>query len=186
MSNKKISIKNMSFSKTLEPTLKLKKKINLGQDVQYTIDKQEKIVKRYSCLDSIDQLLEIIKKNENLYELITEEQQVRLYLDLEIEEEMTEEDREGRLKIFLDLFKNQFFIIFQQSIDDKDIVILNSSKKGKLSYHIVFLKYYFENCYILKYFIDYIITQILDEKYTKLYWSKNEKKKIYNGFCTIW
>ena len=46
-------------------------------------------------------------------------------MDLEIEEEMTEEDREGRLKIFLDLFKNQFFIIFQQSIDDKDIVILN-------------------------------------------------------------
>ena len=180
MSHKKMSIKNMSFSKTLEPTLKLKKKINLGQDVQYTIDKQEKIVKRYSCLDGIDQLLEIIKKNENLYELITEEQQVRIYLDLEIEEEMTEEDREGRLKIFLELFKNQFFIIFQQSINDEDIVILNSSKKGKLSYHIVFLKYYFENCYILKSFIDYIITQILikDEKYTKLYWSKNEKKKI--------
>lgn len=180
MSHKKMSIKNMSFSKTLEPTLKLKKKINLGQDVQYTIDKQEKIVKRYSCLDGIDQLLEIIKKNENLYELITEEQQVRIYLDLEIEEEMTEEDREGRLKIFLELFKNQFFIIFQQSINDEDIVILNSSKKGKLSYHIVFLKYYFENCYILKSFIDYIITQILikDEKYTKLYWSKNEKKKF--------
>jgi hypothetical protein len=180
MSHKKMSIKNMSFSKTLEPTLKLKKKINLGQDVQYTIDKQEKIVKRYSCLDSMDQLLEIIKKNENLYELITEEQQVRIYLDLEIEEEMTEEDREGRLKTFLELFKNQFFIIFQQPINDEDIVILNSSKKGKLSYHIVFLKYYFENCYMLKSFIDFIVTQLLiqDEKYKKLYWSKNEKKKF--------
>lgn len=183
MSVKKISVKNMSFSKTLEPTLKLKKKINLGQDIQYTIDKEQKIVKRYSYLDTIEQLLEIIKKNENLYELITEEQRVRIYLDLEIEEEIEQKDREERLKIFLDLFKNQFFIIFQQSINDEDIVILDSSKKGKLSYHIVFLKYYFENCYILKSFIDYIITHISidassNKKYTKLYWTKNDKRKF--------
>jgi hypothetical protein len=141
MSTKKMSIKNMSFTKTLEPTLKLKKKIYLGQDIKYTIDSQENIKKRYSWLDSIDDLLEITKKNENLYELITTEQPVRLYLDLEIEGEMTEGDKEERLKIFLDLFKSQFFIIFQQSINDEDIVILNSSKKDKLSYHIVFLKY---------------------------------------------
>jgi hypothetical protein len=180
MSIKKMSIKNMSFTKTLEPTLKLKKKINLGQDVKYTIDKQEKIIKRYSSLDSIDELLEITKKNENLYELIAEEQPTRIYLDLEIEETMTEEDRQERLKIFLELFKNQFFIIFQQSINDEDILILNSSKKDKLSYHIVFLKYYFEHCYILKSFIDYIINQLLidDEKYSKLYWTKNEKQKF--------
>ena len=180
-----MSIKNMSFTKTLEPTLKLKKKIYLGQDLKYTIDTQDKIVKRYCSLDSIDQLLEIIKKNDNLYELIPEEQPVRMYLDLEIEEEMTEEDRQERLKIFLDLFKSQFFNIFQKSINDEDIVILNSSKKGKLSYHIVFLKYYFDNCYLLKAFINFLETQILlnDEAYKKLYWTKNEKDKFIMDFA---
>jgi hypothetical protein len=180
MSIKKMSIKNMSFTKTLEPTLKLKKKIILGQDIKYTIDAQENIKKRYSWLDSIDDLLEITKKNENLYELITINQPVRIYLDLEIEREMAEEDRQEILKIFLDLFKNQFFSIFQQSINDQDIIILNSSKKDKLSYHIVFLKYYFDDCYILKSFIDYIINHLLidDEKYSRLYWTKNEKEKF--------
>lgn len=175
----------MSFTKTLEPTLKLKKKINLGQDFIKTIDKQENIVKRYSTVDTIEQLLEIIKNNDNLYELITENQPVRLYLDLEIEEEMNEEDRQERLKIFLELFKSQFFTIFEQQINDDDIVILNSSKKGKLSYHIVFLRYYFEHCYLLKAFINYLETQILlnDEAYTRLYWKKNEKEKFIMDFA---
>ena len=44
-------------------------------------------------------------------------------------------------------------IIFNIKYDRKDIIIMNSSRINKLSYHLIFNKIYFEKISVLKYFI---------------------------------
>jgi len=182
--SKKISIKSMKFYKTLEPVLKLKGKYITAQDYQYTDKKEDtlKTVKQYNIINNIDDFETVVKTNNNLYELIPEDKHLRLYFDLEIEEELTEEEETERLQIFIKWIKEQFEKSFNKSIEDNYIIILKSSKKNKMSYHIVIQKYYFSDCYNLKNWIDYLMSVInaseLTEELEKLVWSKNENKKF--------
>lgn len=180
---KKISVKNMKFYKSLLPVLKLKGKYTIGQDIQYTDDKNEiTTVKQYNIVKSIDELEALVGSNNNLYELVPEETPLRIYFDLEIETELTEEQEQERLNIFITWMKEQFENNFNNVIDTKDIVILKSSKKNKMSYHIVIQKYYFNDCYNLKNWIDYITSIIkntdLTEELEKLVWYKGDKQKF--------
>jgi len=181
---KKMSVKNMKFYKTLEPVLQLKGKYVIAQDYQYEDKKTDtlKTVKHYNIINSIDDFEEVVKTNNNLYELVPEDTPLRVYFDLEIEEELTDEQETERLYIFIKWMKEQFEKSFNQSIEDNNIIMLKSSKKNKMSYHIVIQKYYFSDCYNLKNWIDYLISVIniskLTEELEKLVWSKTKNKKF--------
>ena len=175
-----MSLKNMKFKNVLQDILDVKEKVIIAKDVEYVKEGIKKTIKNYCTLSNTENLLEILNDNNHLYEIISETQPVKIYLDLEIEEELTETECKERLNIFLEFFKAQFFIKFNYNIDDKNIVILDSCKTNKLSYHIVILKYYFNNCYDLKFFIDYFrnIVETMDfsEDLKKLCWTRKEEK----------
>ena len=98
----KLNIKKIKFYKTLEPVFKLKQKYIIAKDYLNT---KQLIVKQYSFINCNDDLEALVSSNNNLYELIPDDTPLRIYFNLEIEQEMTPEQEQERLNIFIKWIK---------------------------------------------------------------------------------
>jgi hypothetical protein len=81
------------------------------------------------------------------YEWIMEHTKVKPFFDLEMEgSEFTNEESKLRLDIFIGFLCREMNQIFNTNITIQNIIILNSNREGKLSYHLIINhNIYFEN-----------------------------------------
>lgn len=99
----------------------------------------------------------IISHNNNLFEVIPEFAHIKPYFDLEIEKNILGKECDEILELFLKILIYEYKEILNIILEKKDIVILNSCKPTKLSYHIIIDNgMYFENNKEQKCFIDYL------------------------------
>lgn len=80
----------------------------------------------------------LLASDRHAYEWITPNIPIRPYMDLEIEgADMTREESAIRLTIFTNYLCTTFNERFDTNISSDDMTILNSSRPGKMSYHIL-------------------------------------------------
>jgi hypothetical protein len=137
-------------------------------------------------VSNFESLGDYLENNDmHLYEILPPEEPLKLYFDLEMEnfEENFKETCDNFIKWIVDEIKNVFSI----TIDIKSILILDSCREKKLSYHVVFTKQiYFAKMADLKSFISYLSKRFenpesdgeahLIEKLTWYY--RNEQKRF--------
>jgi len=81
-------------------------------------------------------ITEHMKNDNNIYEIIPENKNIKCYFDLEIEDTNREKD-ETRLNKFIKILIKEIKTRYDIKITKKDICILESSKKDKMSYHLI-------------------------------------------------
>ena len=121
---------------------------------------------------------ERLKINNYLYELIPENTLIKLYFDLEIEEEIINPIE--KLQLFIVFLKDIIQKYFLIEITQEDLLILDSCKKGKLSYHLIIQnKICFENINTLSYFILLMKNElIINPLFGALIWKKKEETRV--------
>jgi len=81
-------------------------------------------------------ITEHMKNDNNIYEIIPENKNIKCYFDLEIEDTNREKD-EMRLNKFIKILIKEIKTKYNIKITKKDICILESSKIDKMSYHLI-------------------------------------------------
>ena len=125
--------------------------------------KENSGMKEFSSIriDEIDKVVRILNKdNYNLYEALPPNQPVKPYFDLEMEYKgLTDRLIEIKINNFIKWLIKEINLVFKVSISREDLVILNSSRHEKLSYHIIITrKIYFASVADHKLFINYLVT----------------------------
>ena len=152
----------------------------LARDYQY----KGEVKKCYHAIPLAEEekLYELLQTNHYLNEVIVEGMEVFPYFDLEMEEVDPETHRE-RLDAFIafivDTFEEQFGI----HVDvDQYMVILDSCRPEKLSYHLVIKNCYFQTVEDHKLFVQWLVKQVNEEKHKMFYWKKNgtESRLIFD------
>ena len=96
------------------------------------------VAKKYTSISLID-CLKMLKKDQNLYEIITKDKICKIYLD--IDDKYRDLVKVGMDKQVIDLLINKLTEylqkIYNQTIQKNDIIILDSSTRYKFSYHII-------------------------------------------------
>ncbi len=130
----------------------------------------------------VDKIIEKIGENRHLYEILQWDVALKPFFDLEMELELTKEEKEEKLDLFLELLLKELRDLYTFYIDKEDIVIIDSNTEKKLSYHIIINeKIYFKTMGEHKEFVEYLLarfdTAIGEEKelVEKLTWKKIEK-----------
>ena len=145
--------------------------------------------------------------DNSMYEILPTNEPRKLYFDLEMENQEGEEHTfEYKCSKFLNWVLLQIKEILSISIRDETVLVLDSCREGKLSYHVVFTEgIYFENNADLKSFIkflwrrlessvDYIILPETNEEINindALTWYKGKEKRFifddvpYGSFQSI-
>lgn len=97
--------------------------------------------------NTIQNLSVILEEDTHIYEWIIITRPVKMYFDLEMEiPNLSLTDSSNILKTFIDITLIEINNLFDIQIEATDIITLNSSKVGKLSYHlIVNSNIYFKN-----------------------------------------
>ena len=152
--------------------------------------KENSGMKEFSSIriDEIDKVVRILNKdNYNLYEALPPNQPVKPYFDLEMEYKgLTDRLIEIKINNFIKWLIKEINLVFKVSISREDLVILNSSRHEKLSYHIIITrKIYFASVADHKLFINYLVSlfknnsgQDLD-KINRFKYIKPNKKEGY-------
>ena len=162
----------------------------------FSKDKEEDSAsKLFSFLkyDKKNEMISLLSENNNLYEIIEPTKKCKLYFDLECGDDKeydTIEYTPERIEIIFETFiENVIYIldiIFNIKYDRKDIIIMNSSRINKLSYHLIFNKIYFEKMSVLKSFIILVISffnnsKLLGEraknKYIDMFWMRKKVER---------
>jgi hypothetical protein len=96
--------------------------------------------------------------NHSMYEILPTNEPRKLYFDLEMENQEGKEDTfQNKYANFLHWVLRQIKEILFISIRDETVLVLDSCREGKLSYHVVFTEgIYFENNTDLKSFIKFL------------------------------
>ena len=127
----------------------------------YFYSKEEKVIlyaQKYFFIEpDYNKLSSILSQNNNLFEVIPDFAHVKPYFDLEIEKDLTKKECDKLLDLFFDILIYEYKEAFGIILKKKDIIILDSCKPTKLSYHVVIDNgMYFENNAEQKCFIDYL------------------------------
>ena len=118
-----------------------------SKDLPSYIDKKEKTnyPKKFTEINKKDINLFIdqyLNKNNNLYEIITDDNQIKFYIDIDKEiSNSSIDDQNYILNKVIDFIYIQFKNLLKIEIDKKDIIILNSSTDKKISFHLIFNKH---------------------------------------------
>jgi len=149
-----------------------------------------KYVKKFFSIerDSENHLNKLLSEDNNMYEIIPPDIQVKLYFDLEAPLKDDESDT-----LFTTFFMTAIAHIlnndFEISFNEDDIYILNSSRQNKFSNHIIFKSIRFNNLEDEKMFITYVINRFnnpLNDNETimfnKLFFINDEKNKCIVDF----
>jgi hypothetical protein len=130
---------------------------------------------------------QILKNNYHCYEWLPPNRQLKPFFDCEMEgEEFTISESAIRIRVFINFVCREMNTIFGSSITEKDIIVLNSSRQGKLSYHLVINNHiYFANMEEHRIFIHWLNTKFLSpqeneiEERQLLTWSRTTKGEIF-------
>ena len=126
----------------------------------------------------------ILQDNNHLCEILPENQLIKLYFDLELEQDgLQSKDAYILLIKFLHWVNKQILIKFDITMEIDDYIILDSNRENKLSYHVISnTKICFENINTLKEFIVYLYAEMeTDENNNDFIWyHKDEKRFIFD------
>lgn len=166
----------------------IKNNILLSQPYYYyhkESKKMEYAIKYFFIESDYDKLSLITSHNNYLFEVIPESAHVKPYFDLEIErKDITKKECNMLLDLFIKILIYEYKQMFAINLKRSDIVILDSCKTSKLSYHVIVNNnMYFEDNSEQKCFIDYLLYNFrnsdgLPEFYVdaidKLIWKKSD------------
>ena len=122
------------------------------------VDKNEtdakKIFHKIKITD-MEQLIQLTRTNNHIYESIPLDCPVKPYFDLEMEYEgLTTEIQKEKLQLFIDWFIKEVNAVLEIDLNIDDMQIINSSRHNKLSYHLIIQnKMYFKNVLEQKHWI---------------------------------
>ena len=103
-----------------------------------------------------------LNKNNNLYEIITEDNNIKFYIDIDKEfKNNTIEDQQYLLNKVIEFIYSKFKQLLNIEVDKKDIIILNSSTVEKISFHLIYNNIIFENMEVLILFMKIYIKELL-------------------------
>ena len=127
----------------------------------------------------------LVSQNNWLYETLPPDQPVKPYFDLEMEGETMDVIAHEKLELFLSFVTSELRRLQGIEIERDDIAVLNSTRLGKLSFHVMIMeKVYFRNVAAHKTFVEYLWSrfenpQSDEEKglVDSLTWYQGEKKK---------
>lgn len=126
--------------------------------------------KRYTSmtiLDWKDNINKLLSTNSFFYELIPKNStHMKLFFDIDMEvTESDEEKKERLLGIFIQFLCDQILFLYEIELIRDDFIILDSSRKEKISFHIILQnKICFLNMKIMKDFIQYLNEVIKKQK----------------------
>jgi len=113
---------------------------------------------KYCCFDTFENVEQYLKENNNLFEVLQYNKCIKPFIDIDINDKIF--NKETILKNILTEYKKAFYNGFKINIDDKDIIILDSTRENKISYHIIINNgYYFQNIEQQGIFIKYLFNQ---------------------------
>jgi hypothetical protein len=155
------------------------------QTIIFSCDSSLNGTKKFSYLpiEQMPLFLSLLKENRHIYEIVPENRPVKMYFDLDMK---TNDNPNDVLKTFLTLIKLETLKVFNHKLEK--IVILDSCRAGKVSFHIVINdNIYFKNTQVQKDWIRYLQMRMKEEDI--LLWA-NEKgdlnyfvdEKVYSNF----
>lgn len=129
--------------------------------------------------------------NKNYYEILPPDIPVKPYFDLEMEEEEFEpNEMKNKLNVFIDWLRVEIDNIFDVTLTREDIIVLDSCRTNKLSYHLIINNHMcFKSVADHKLFVQYLWSRFLNpigEKERQivdsLKWTtqKNENRFIFD------
>jgi hypothetical protein len=126
---------------------------------QYYNNKYDKLPYNYFILNYFEDVEEITKTNNNLYEILLNNKPIKPFLDIDlyIDDYDFVVDENLLLKYVLDEYTKIFYNCFNIKIDFNDFVVICGTTNKKISFHIIVNNgYYFFNNTQQKEFIKYI------------------------------
>ena len=152
-----LEVKNILYSSLCESIEKKEDKIYISK--QYYNKKHDTLPFNYFMFNNINEIEQITKSNNNLYEVLQYNKPIKPFLDVDLylDENNNDIDENLLLKYVIDEYKKIFFDCFKTKINIKDVVVLCGTTKKKISFHIIINN----GCYFLnnaqqKEFIKYI------------------------------
>lgn len=133
----------------------------------------------------------LVSQNYYLYETLYDEFAIKPYFDCDIKIEpnnhITEENFKDLLELFLDFIIDEIYKVFEIKLSKGDFAVLNSSRREKLSFHIIIQnKIYFKSMTYHKSFIAYLLMRFCNPKninevelFNKLSWNTNNGKSQF-------
>lgn len=124
----------------------------------------------------------LLGTDNHIYEWIPENIKIKPYFDCEMEgPEFTNEESFERIKIFIDFVCREMNLFFSTNLTENSFIILNSCRKGKLSYHLIVNDtFYFECMEDHKNFIQWLNSKFVcldDNEKNLMSWKKTDKAK---------
>ena len=110
--------------------------------------------------DFVDRYLNL--ENRHFYEVITEDLQMKLYMDIDVRLELTDIMSPGRILVdFMEFISRRLTQDTKEVVVAEDWVFLNSSSSRKKSYHLVLdhEKIRFRSIQLMKFFVVRMITE---------------------------
>ena len=149
--------------------------------------KQLKNEKHYAAILVSDMnkiIPEMLQDNHHLYEILPENQLIKLHFDLELKKDGIDHEIPYTLLIkFLHWVNKQILIKFNITMEIDDFVIFDSNRENKLSYHVISdNKICFESINTLKGFIIYLYAEMEKEIDNDdfIWYHKDEKRYIFD------
>jgi hypothetical protein len=144
-------------------------------------------VKEYATIPINDMqpiISKLLEKDTHLYEMLPPNQPVKPYFDIDFESDLSQDDGYKLIIKFLEIVIKLLKELYGVDVNIDDYLILNSCRKGKISYHIIEQnKIYFSNVLSLKTFIYKLIDKFDEDADTELIksmsWIYQEKEKRY-------
>ena len=149
--------------------------------------KQLKNEKHYAAILVSDMnkiIPEMLQDNHHLYEILPENQLIKLHFDLELKKDGIDHEIPYTLLIkFLHWVNKQILIKFNITMEIDDFVIFDSNRENKLPYHVISdNKICFESINTLKGFIIYLYAEMEKEIDNDdfIWYHKDEKRYIFD------
>ncbi len=137
-----------------------------------------KTFSRFRIDDDKMKIISLLKADHHMYEWIKPNISIKPYFDCEMEgEEFSLEESSKKICLFIDFVVIEMNQYFKSNITKNDFILLNSSRQGKLSYHIVLNeKFYFENMADHRIFTNWLFNRLIESKSMDIFtWTRTNK-----------
>jgi hypothetical protein len=137
-----------------------------------------KTFSRFRIIDDKMKIISLLKTDQHMYEWIKPDIHIKPFWDCEMEgDEFSIDESYKRICLFIDFVIEEMNGYFKSNITKNDFILLNSSRQGKLSYHIILNEYfYFENMAEHRLFTDWLLNRLIDSKHRDIMtWTRTNK-----------
>ena len=112
---------------------------NIYVSKEYYNKKDDQYKYNYFILKNIDELEQVTKTNNNIYEILQHNKPIKPYIDIDLylNEYNFIINKDELLNNILDEYYKLFLICFKIKIQKKDFVIIDGTTTKKISFHII-------------------------------------------------